>query len=71
MILLKVGRASPTELVIPYIRILLPSLFQKVTQNYFFSPLKSIYDLQFPVALDSFFLIGPLWTPAHTLVFTA
>lgn len=58
----------PTELVVPYIRILLPSLFWEVIQNYFFRSLESSYHLQFPVALDS----APLshrttLNPAHTL----
>ena len=71
-ILLKVRRPLPTELVVPYVGILLPSLFWEVTQNYFFSPLESSYHLQFPVALDSAPLSHrPILNPSTYSLFTA
>lgn len=66
-LLLKVRRPLPTELVVPYLRILLPSLFWEVTQNYFFSPLEYSYHLQFPVALDSAPLSHGPTRPQHIL----
>lgn len=54
------------------IRVLSPSLFQKVGWNDFFSPSKSSYHLQLPLALNSLSLpsTNPLWILAN-IVFMA